>query len=253
MQKALRKTILKIFRGLLFSAVIVYSSVLSDGNKAFSEEKYEEALQYYLKAQVDMPESQLLQYNLGTCYYKLSKYDKSVEILKQSAMGDDSLISRNAMYNLGNTYYRMGQQEESPKNKISQYKESIAILKKSLDYDSEYEKAKRNIEYIQIKLKEELDKHKQEQDKQDQEQDKQKPPPPSDAAKEALAKALQLVKQGLYNDAKAVLEKVIQSDETASFLTSYVQKIQDVIDISNGIKPSSPVDDSNQANDLEVI
>ena len=54
------------------------------------------------------------------------------------------------------------------------------------------------------------------QQQQKQNSPQQKPPEPSEKAKEALARALQLVQQRRYDDAKAVLEQILAEDPTAA-------------------------------------
>lgn len=117
--------------------------------------------------------------------------------------------------------------------------------------DNEFENAKKNVEIVQRKLKEELDKQKENQD-QNQDND-QKQPPLSEKAKEVLARALQLSKEGKYAEAKSMLENLIAEDETASQLNGHVQRIDDVIEIKAGRKPKAKIDASNTDNDLEVI
>ena len=75
----------------------------------------------------------------------------------------------------------------------------------------------------------------------------------SEAAKAALARALQLTNQGAYYEAKAVLEPVITTDDTAEPLKPYLQRIEDVIDISEGREPARPLDQSNHEAELGVI
>ncbi|MGL1933779.1 MAG: tetratricopeptide repeat protein [Fibrobacterales bacterium] len=237
---------------LLLCVIPVLSSIVDNANKAYDEGEYQEAIQLYLQAQVDMPESQILDYNIGTSFYRLKKYDKANESLRKAALGEDSVIARNAYYNMGNTAYREGNQQQEPKAKIDKYKEAIASLKKSLEEDDSYEKAKRNIEFIQIKLKEELDKHKDQQDQQ-QDPNQPPPPPPSKEAKAALAKALQLASQELYHDAKGVLEDIMNKDETAGSYKTYVQRLQDVIDINEGRKPETPLENNPGDTEIGVI
>ena len=92
----------------------------------------------------------------------------------------------------------------------------------------------------------------QDQNQQDQNND-QKQPPLSDKAKEVLARALQLCKDGKYAEAKEMLENLIAEDETAGQLSGHVQRIDDVIEIKAGRKPKAKIDASNTDNDLEVI
>ena len=110
------------------------------------------------------------------------------------------------------------------------------------------------------RIKEAKDEQKNENKKNDKNQDNnqdqnndQKQPPLSEKAKEVLARALQLCKDGKYAEAKEMLENLIAEDETAGQLSGHVQRIDDVIEIKAGRKPKAKIDASNTDNDLEVI
>ena len=68
-----------------------------------------------------------------------------------------------------------------------------------------------------------------------------------------MAKALDLVAKGMYKDAKALLSDLIDRDETAASYKSHLQRIEDLVDISEGKRPERSFDHSNHDNDLEVI
>jgi len=238
--------------GLLATASPVQAyNAIDEGNKAFAAKDYSQALQHYREAQKKSPDDEMLHYNTGTALYKTGKFEEAEKELKAAILSTDSTLARNAMFNLASVYYRMGTAQNEPTQKIARYKEAIAVLKRSLDYDPEYLNAKKNIEIIQQKLREEIDKQKQQQDQQNQQEQEQ--PEMSAKAKEALARALQLAKQRLYQDAMAVLNNVLETDETAQPLKSYVQRLQDVMDIAEGKKPAAEIDHSNLDNETGVI
>jgi uncharacterized protein (DUF3084 family) len=113
----------------------------------------------------------------------------------------------------------------------------MANYKKSLEITPENKDAKRNIEVVQARIKELLERQKQNQ--QQQQGGKSQPPPePDQQAKDALARALQLVAQRRYTEAKALLEDVIQKNKTAVTYQSYVQRIDDVLKIMRGETPT---------------
>ena len=124
-------------------------------------------------------------------------------------------------------------------------------MKKAIDLNPDFENAKRNVEIVQRKLKEEIDKQK-EQNQQNPNND-QEQPELSEKAKQILARALQMCKNEQYSPAKELLENTMASDSTASSFSSYIQRIEDVIDIKAGRKPKSKIDQSNADNDLGVI
>jgi len=224
---------------------------INDGNKLYANGDYKGALETYMKVRESEPANPLLFYNIGTDQYRLGNYEEAKKELESAVRMPDKHLSSRAAYNLADAHFRVGEKANEPSARIAAWRESIAYLKKAIDIDNDFENAKKNIEIIQRKLKEELDKQKE---NKDQNQDNnQKQPPLSANAKQVLARALQLCKDGKYAEAKSMLENLIAEDETAGQLSGHVQRIDDVIEIKAGRKPKTKIDASNTDNDLEVI
>lgn len=239
---------------LIATPSMLFARPINDGNKLFAAGDYAGALEKYMKAREAEPAEPILFYNIGTCQYKLGNYEEAKKELESAVRMPDKKLAAKAAYNLANTHFRVGEKASEPSERIAAWRESIAYLKKAIDLNEDFENAKKNVEIVQRKLKEEIDKQKENQDQnKDQNQDDQKQPPLSEKAKEALARALQLSKDGKYEEAKALLENIIAEDETAGQLNSYVQRMDDVIEIKAGRKPKAKIDASNTDNDLEVI
>lgn len=239
------------FITLLFcvSVSFIFARPINDANKLFSKGEYSKALELYLKARKSEPANPLLFYNIGTCQYKLGNYDEAKKELESAVRMPDKSLAAKSAYNLANTHFRIGEKSSEGSARIASWRESVAYLKKAIDLDNSFENAKKNIEIVQRKLKEEIDKQKNDQNKDSQ----NKQPPLSDNAKEILARALQLCKNNKYAEAKKLLEDVIANDETASQLGGHMQRIDDVIEIKADRKPKAKIDASNTDNDLEVI
>lgn len=239
---------------LIATPSMLFARPINDGNKLFAAGDYAGALEKYMKAREAEPAEPILFYNIGTCQYKLGNYEEAKKELESAVRMPDKKLAAKAAYNLANTHFRVGEKASEPSERIAAWRESIAYLKKAIDLNEDFENAKKNVEIVQRKLKEEIDKQKESQDQnKGQNQDDQKQPPLSEKAKEALARALQLSKDGKYEEAKALLENIIAEDETAGQLNSYVQRMDDVIEIKAGRKPKAKIDASNTDNDLEVI
>ena len=236
---------------LIFS-VSLWARPINDGNKLFAAGDYAGALEKYMKAREAEPANPLLFYNIGTCQYKLGNFEEAKKELESAVRMPDKNMAAKAAYNLANTHFRVGEKAQEPSARIAAWRESVAYLKKAIDLDNDFENAKKNVEIVQRKLKEELDKQKENKD-QNQDQNEQKQPPLSDKAKQVLARALQLCKDGKYAEGKQMLENLIAEDETASQLSGHVQRIDDVIEIKAGRKPKTKIDASNTDNELEVI
>lgn len=237
----------------LLLAVVAWARPINDGNKLFAAGDFEGALKKYMEAREAEPANPMLFYNIGTCQYKLGNFEEAKKELESAMRMPDKKLASKAAYNLANTHFRIGEKSSEGSERIAAWRESVGYLKKAIDLDNSFENAKKNVEIVQRKLKEELDKQKENKDQNQDQDNDQKQPPLSEKAKEALARALQLSKDGKYAEAKELLENTIAEDETAGQLGSYVQRIDDVIEIKAGRKPKAKIDASNTDNDLEVI
>jgi thioredoxin-like negative regulator of GroEL len=207
--------------------------------KAYAEGDYDKALRKYAEAQLDHPESQALAYDIGNAQYRKKKYDDAIAAYKKALHGDDAGLASAAYYNLGNSHFRKGEFaiQSGKQEGIEDYREAMAMYKKSLEIRPENKNAKRNIEVVQARIKELLQKQKQDQNRQG---NPQKPPEPSEKAKQVLARAMQLVQERRYAEAKTLLEDIIQQDKTAATFQSHVQRIDDVLKFLRGATPTPP-------------
>jgi tetratricopeptide (TPR) repeat protein len=232
-------------------------SVIGEGEKAYEEEDYDLALQKFMEARLDHPESQELALNIGNAQYRKKKFDKAIEAYKESLVGDNTQMAASAYYNLGNAYFRKGEFaiQKGDQQGIQHYRSAMANYKKSLEIDPDNQDAKRNIEVVQARIKELLERQDQQQQQGGQQQQQQPPPEPSEKAKEVLARAMQLVRQRRYQEAKQLLESIIQEDPTAISFQSHVQRIDDILNIMAGKPPAPPVkqDPRSQQQGLGVI
>lgn len=215
-------------------------SPAKQGDKAYADEDYDLALRKWAEARLDDPNSQSLAYNSGNAEFRKRKYPEAIASYKKALEGADAGLAASAYYNLGNAYFRKGEAsiQAGKQEGIEDYREAMAQYKKSLEIRPENKDAKRNIEVVQARIKELLEQQKQEQ--QQNPGSPQKPPEPSEEAKQVLARAMQLVAERRYAEAKTLLEDVIQKDKTAITFQSHVQRIDDVLTILRGETPAAP-------------
>jgi tetratricopeptide (TPR) repeat protein len=208
--------------------------------KAYEKGDYDAALRKYAEARIDHPESRALAYDMGNAQYRQKRYDDAIASYQKALQGSDAGLAASAYYNLGNAHFRKGEFaiQSGKQEGIEDYREAMANYKKSLEIRPDNKDAKRNIEVVQARIKELLER--QQQDQQKQQGNPQKPPEPSEEAKKVLARALQLVQERRYAEAKALLEDVIQKDRTAAGFQPYVQRIDDVLKILRGEAPAPP-------------
>ena len=84
-----------------------------DGNRAYAEQRYEEAAKQYGEAQTRAPESPAVAYNLGNTQYRLGNHAEAVAHLRRAAESEQMPLRQPCLYNLGNALHRMGQVDKA--------------------------------------------------------------------------------------------------------------------------------------------
>jgi len=179
MKKALYITPLFGILFLLSSTISGYAvsarGAVRVGNRLYEEEKFDEALEEYKKAQGRIPDSEIVNFDVGTALYKKNDYLKSAESFTRSLTTEDRSLEASANYNIGNTKYRQGEFIESTdlEEAIALYREALDYYKRAIELDEKDEDAKFNYEFVKKRL-EELLKEDKKQDKEKDEKDQQK-------------------------------------------------------------------------------
>ena len=105
------------------------------GNKAFSAEMYDTALNAYEIAQESMPGREEPAYNTANTLYRQQRYREAVELYDQVLAGQDLDLSDWTTFNTGNALYEAGDHEQA----IEMYKQALRINPNNYD-------AKHNLE-----------------------------------------------------------------------------------------------------------
>ncbi len=160
--------VLAFFLPLLFLNATAYAQgagrakVLA-GNRAYAEEKFDEANDKYRDAQIDNPESPIIHFNVGDALYQKNNYEEALKSYQSAVQNsNDPKLQAQSYYNLGNTLYR-----------TDKLQESITAYQQALKLDPSDEDAKFNLEYVRRKLKENAQKQPQDQQQQQQQQKQQ--------------------------------------------------------------------------------
>ena len=145
-----------------------------EGNIRYEQGDYAASREKYLKALEKDPESEIINFNLGTAFYKEEDYDQSVSHLQKVLLSDNEDLKENAHYNLGNVLYQLGMTRvgEDINAAVSSLENSLNQYKSALSINQEDKDAKHNYDYVQkelLRLKE-----MQKQQQQDQKQSKEK-------------------------------------------------------------------------------
>ena len=137
-----------------------YISLNEKGNEAFSEKKFEKALEYYHDAEIEKPETPKIQYNHANTLLETGRFEEAVDKYNDALNTDDVSLQSRIHYNTGNGYFDK-----------QDYQKAIESYQKTLDLNPDDLDAKHNLELARIRL-EEMQQQQQEQQEQ-QEQDQQ--------------------------------------------------------------------------------
>ena len=162
-----------VFSPMGFSFAVSASGAVSKGNKYYNEEKFDEALKEYTKAQDKLPDSEIVNFDLGTALYKKGNYKESKEAFTKALTSDDVDLERKANYNIGNSIYKLAEPNEDKdmEGTVKLYREALDSYKKVMALDEKDEDAKFNHDFVEKKLNILLEKLKSEPPQEKGQQD----------------------------------------------------------------------------------
>ena len=145
----------------------IFRSVPEQAEGAYTEDKYEKALELYQEAQTRNPDSDTLAYNLGNTLYKLGRFDEAAGQYGKILEKESPALTPRAVYNMGNTLFQMGRQaqnQEFLKQALEAYKQSVVL-------DPDDEDSKYNYELTRRLIKEQQQQQQNQQNQEDQKKD----------------------------------------------------------------------------------
>ncbi len=189
-------------------------SQVEEGNAFYKQGQYRQAVEAYGRALTEDPRNPLIYFNQGDALFKLEQYDEALQSFYKVIPAEDKTLVQKAWYNIGNTFYA--------KNK---FQEAIDAYKRALDFNPADKDAKYNLELTLRKMKEQQNKQKQ---------NKQESVKPSEYAKKMRKKADTLVREGLFDEALAVMRIALARDKTVAAYNGFIQRLKDVNAINEG-------------------
>lgn len=130
-----------------------FKDEVEKGNKSYDNKDSKSALEHYKEAEKHAPDEKqkgMLDFNRGDAHYQLENYDIALDKFKSSISSENPDIQKKALFNMGNSYLKQ-----------KKYKEAAESFIKALEVDPNYEKAKKNLEYL---LKEQKNKDQNDKD-----------------------------------------------------------------------------------------
>lgn len=204
---------------------LMASASISGAKSAYDKGQFDRALRQYEELLHENPKEPRLNYNAGTAAFQAGNLEQAAKNFEVALTAQDLKLQQLAFYNSGNTHYRLGADATELDDKKSKWEQALKMFEGAMQLDPKDADAKFNYDFVKKKL-EELE----QQQKQKEDSDKKKEP--SEAAKKAKADADAEVLRRDYAKALGIMEAIAKVDETASYYSDYIQRLQEV----NGVK-----------------
>ena len=178
----------KLFKPGIISLVFVFFSMtmpflsfpayknIKQGNRLYQQEKFDDALEEYRKAEVSLPDSEIVKFDVAAALYKIKDYEKAIAAYNKVLLSDDLTLEEKAAYNIGNSNYRLGElnKDTDLPSAIDSYKQAIGYYERAIELNPDSMDAKYNYEFVKKELEVLLEKLEQQSQKEkDQGTDKQ--------------------------------------------------------------------------------
>ena len=156
-----------IFLIVLFSAAVLLAACSApaeklnqEGNQAFNEQAYLEALELYQSAQIESPELAEPYFNAANTFYRQGDYPAALEQMQMALQYiDEESLAENSLYNIGNTLYNSQDLNQA----VDAYTQALLL-------DPEDQDAKYNLE---LALQQQEQDHEQQESESESEEDSQ--------------------------------------------------------------------------------
>ncbi len=144
---------------------------MHEGNRWYKQMDYERAVQKFKAAYEKEPNSDIINFNLGTVLYRLRQYPEALEHLQKSLLTDSEELKAKAYFNLANTYYRLGitYEDKDIDRAIETLEKALEQVEKSLVINKDDKDAQYNRDFIKSEIRR-LNRQKKEQPKTSQKQ-----------------------------------------------------------------------------------
>jgi len=86
---------------------------VNQGNREYRKQRYEQSLQKYQDAQIESPESPVVQYDLGNALQRLGQYESAEQAYRRALKSKDRSVRHRAWHNLGNNFFKQEKYAEA--------------------------------------------------------------------------------------------------------------------------------------------
>ncbi len=147
-----------IFLGIQDAWAFSQAQKINEGNSLFQKGDYLGSAMKYQQVLEKDPLSDIAHFNLGAAYYKQGDFQKAIQHLQESLLGDHPQLKGKSHYNLGNTFYKSGLSQErtnlseaieSLEQSLDHYQQALAIDPRDEDAQYNHELVKKDLQRLQ--------------------------------------------------------------------------------------------------------
>lgn len=124
-------------------------SLVTEGNKAYHDQRFPDALDHYKKAEGAKPDAPQIWFDKGDALYQQGDYAGASDAFEQAAVhSDNSRLQALSKYNQGNATFQTARHEaqQDPQQAIRTMEKAVQLYHDSLDADPSFSAARHNIE-----------------------------------------------------------------------------------------------------------
>ena len=146
----------------------------TQGNRLYGQGNFNEAINKYDQALMEIPAALRPRFNKANSYYRLDDLSQAMDLYREvAAESKDMGLVAKAKYNLGNSHFQQGmkQRDSDLQKAIDDLKTAIGSWRGTLDIEPKNRKAAKNIEVARLTIKDLMDQLKNQQQDPNQPQD----------------------------------------------------------------------------------
>ena len=122
---------------------------VQQGNEAYRQENYQDALEAYEQAAEVDPDSPRIWFNKGDALYQQGEFEKAIDAYEQAALrSQDPFLEARSKFNQGNASFREGvnRQQQDPRQALSSIEKGVRLYQDALKLDPTLNDARHNVE-----------------------------------------------------------------------------------------------------------
>jgi Ca-activated chloride channel family protein len=132
------------------------------GNNSFTEQHFDQALDLYEQAELEIEQEPRIHFNRGAALFKLGRPKEAREAYLRASGLDDPQMKKQNYYNIGNTFLAEGA-----------FHDAIPYYRRALEIDPGFDDARYNLELALQAIKQQEQQQQQQQEGQSDQQDRQ--------------------------------------------------------------------------------